>query len=90
MGSPKISLSLTDEMLERTDRLAKHGWTTRSIIRQALVEFLSKPENRTIVEPNEEVTALKYGIIKQRNPYVNPNDAAMINMVYDLQKEQSG
>ena len=85
----RICITIPPEMLRELDKLCDHYFTNRSsLIRRALAKLMDEPTNKAIINPENQVTALKYEIIKGEHPYLDPNDGAMIKMLYDLKSAE--
>lgn len=85
----RITIALPAELLQQVDRLASKDLTNRSVkIRQAIAEYVSKPQNIAVAKPNSIKHAAMYNLVKIDNPHIDPNDIDLIKFLYDTKFSQ--
>lgn len=88
MYSQRITISLPAGLLQQVDRLADHSYGNRSIvIRNALLEFVRQPGNKLIADPDSVNIAKMHQELKAQHPYLNPDDAELIQFLYEQRLE---
>lgn len=88
--SQKITIALPTELFIQVERLAAYTYSRPgTIIRQAVSEYVRDPQRAVIADPESGQVEKMYEYIKDSHPYLDPQDAVLIRLLYDLKiKEQ--
>lgn len=88
--SQRINITLPPGLLKQVDRLVEHNYGNRStIIRNALLDYVRQPSNKLIANPNSVNIAKLYRELKAEHPYLNPDDAELIQFLYEQRTKKA-
>lgn len=82
--SQRVTITLDKSLLKMIDNLARYDYASRSdVIRQAIAEYMRDSSRRLIADPDSIATDKMYEAIKEKHPYLSPNDSLLIHLVYN-------
>jgi hypothetical protein len=89
--SKRVSFTLSTRLLAMINNVADYNQISQSsVVRMALLDYMRKPENELVADPESIAIDKMYESLRDQHPYLDPGDKGLIKVLYELKIEQEG